>query len=381
MSGFSYLRYFFLTVAVILAPVIAINYIADPAGIYHYGKSWDWIKSRPSLDEMMYIHKAHAVATARADILLLGTSRVANGLDPSCPALPYPAYNLGLHGGQVYESWRYFQHAAAAHVPRMAVLGVDRMMFSADKPVWPSFTEERLSVQPDGRPNSFYRWADILPTLLSFHAFAVSLNSLLTRTRSPIVYTRGYEADDPAIIEHFDLAAYVLKESRRSLGEGPPHSLYNPDGTSLQMDAYDHLISWCAAHHVRLIVFVLPLHASKLDTLTVDWNDYSEWMRIMLNKLDAQPGLDWEFWDFAGYNSMSTEPLPAPTDTVSHMKYYWEASHFRKNVGDLVLTRLFKGTGPNGFGYRLTPATVDQDLARLKAEKDAWHAHGTVSSP
>jgi hypothetical protein len=63
--------------------------------------------------------------------------------------------------------------------------------------------------------------------------------------------------------------------------------------------------------------------------------------------------------DFSGYNSMTTEPVPPSGDTTSRMKWYWESSHYRKELGDLVLDRLleYEGTGraiPVDFGILLT---------------------------
>ena len=59
------------------------------------------------------------------------------------------------------------------------------------------------------------------------------------------------------------------------------------------------------------------------------------------------------------------------------MGFYWDSSHFKDVVGDLVLDRLFglshpRRTVPPDFGVRLTPATIEPALARLRADQLAY---------
>jgi hypothetical protein len=75
-------------------------------------------------------------------------------------------------------------------------------------------------------------------------------------------------------------------------------------------------------------------------------------------------------WDFADYTDITTEPLPRQPGTAPAMRYYWESSHYRLEVGNLVLDRLFDcrcsgGFLPADFGTRLLPDTVDNHLANL----------------
>ena len=144
-------------------------------------------------------------------------------------------------------------------------------------------------------------------------------------------------------------------------------------GHAPQMDAFDKLVGFCADHHIHLIVFLQPLHSMLLDRFTTDWSGYSDWVKTAVAHMESHPGLNGQFWDFTSYNSMSTESFPAPTDKYSHMRYYWEGSHYRKIVGDTVLQRIFTGAGPSSFGRQITSATVGDDLQRLADEQSAWH--------
>ena len=130
--------------------------------------------------------------------------------------------------------------------------------------------------------------------------------------------------------------------------------------------------------HIRLLVFIHPLHAVLQDIYTADWAMYSDWLHSVAFGLEATKGLTWECWDFSGYNRISTEPFPAASDLYSHMKYYSECSHYRRTVGNMVLDRMLGHGGPL-FRRADQCRNLQADLDRLKSEKDAWNSTGRVA--
>jgi len=76
-------------------------------------------------------------------------------------------------------------------------------------------------------------------------------------------------------------------------------------------------------------------------------------------------------WDFSGYNAITTEPIGW------QMSWYWDASHYRRDVGDMILDRMFglpHRTGPERFGTRVTQGTIEPHLARFDSERELWLA-------
>ena len=151
----------------------------------------------------------------------------------------------------------------------------------------------------------------------------------------------------------------------------------NVAGLAPQLDYFNNILQFCALHHIRFIAYVHPLHATTLDLYTVDWQNYSNWLRDVSRAIKSTPGLDGTLWDFSGYNQISTEPFPPSTVGDSTMKYYIEGSHYNNIVGDIVMNRIFNGAGPANFGLRVTSTNVEDDLRRLLREKQAWHDHHT----
>jgi hypothetical protein len=82
-------------------------------------------------------------------------------------------------------------------------------------------------------------------------------------------------------------------------------------------------------------------------------------------------------WDFSGVNSITSEPVPAAGDTQSAMSWYWEASHFKAETGDLILDRIFacRRPGisvPDDFGVPLTPSIIEAHLGATASALENW---------
>jgi hypothetical protein len=55
------------------------------------------------------------------------------------------------------------------------------------------------------------------------------------------------------------------------------------------------------------------------------------------------------------------------------MRWYWEAGHFKKELGDAMLARMLAAkSDSDGWGVRLTPENVERVLERIRAERDKY---------
>lgn len=364
----TYLWKCFLIAFVILGSVVVINWLVDPIGLYRYGTKGDWLRSRPMIADYLCMHKAHAVIPVKPDVLFLGSSRIHEGLDPH--HLQQSAYNLGIWGSGPYEALRYLQHVAAAHLPATLILGIDVDYFGNGRGKVADFSEDRMLVKADGTPQTVW-YADLAPSLLSTSALMCSMRTLLAQNGLPVTYDRGFGGEAELLLRHSDLASSVLTFNAAE-ERSPVLRFRAPDGSAPQLVYFQKLLDFCAERHIRLLVFIHPLHAVLQDIYTADWAMYSDWLHSVAFGLEATKGLTWECWDFSGYNRISTEPFPAASDLYSHMKYYSECSHYRGTVGNMVLDRMLGHGGPSYFGVRINAANLQADLDRLKSEKDAW---------
>ena len=381
MNAARYLRRLALAVLLLAAGLAALNYYADPYAVWRYGLPGDSISSRPAIRNQERMHKAHAVRLAHADCLILGNSRVVVGLDPNHPALPENTYNLGVSAANIYECYRYLQHAAALKKPKLVLLAIDKGMFDADSRPEVDFDEGRLAVAADGTPQPRWRWADIPETLLSLDALIDSLKTL--RDKTGVKYKDGMR--DEVLMKPYTVPSKILAENERWKDGSRKFAWSDKDGDNGQRRAFIDILRFCHHEGIQLRVFTNPLHSEMLNLELGDIPSFERWgvwvnnavrtgEQTLANGWDVIPAIDvggfsgWTdgnvptFTNFYHFLPENSEPFPAPGDEVSAMKSYWEISHYRKEVGNRVIAEVMKND----------PQPQGDWLETLKAERAKW---------
>ena len=79
-----------------------------------------------------------------------------------------------------------------------------------------------------------------------------------------------------------------------------------------------------------------------------------------------------ELWDFRGFSSYHTEPL-VDSDGQSRMKWFYEVTHCRPELGDIILDRMLGDTETaEDFGTLLTTSNVDQHLESFARAREQF---------
>jgi hypothetical protein len=135
---------------------------------------------------------------------------------------------------------------------------------------------------------------------------------------------------------------------------------------------------------VRVSLFIHPAHAwdNEIIGRLVGWPTFEDWKRRLVAAVAQWPqatGDDpsFQLWDFGGYNCVTTEAVPS----FGRMRWHWDVGHFNQDtVGVALLMRMF-GTERNmptnpiapcplsSFGLRMTPATIEQSIVAMRAER------------
>ena len=109
------------------------------------------------------------------------------------------------------------------------------------------------------------------------------------------------------------------------------------------------------------------------------WPVFSEWKRVLAriaaeaNRSSNIPRV--QLWDFSGYNAINVEPVPGPTYRTTATHWYWEAGHFKQELGDVMLQRMFAEPdrlADAAIGVKLTPENVEQEIQRIRQQR-AWY--------
>lgn len=130
-------RYIGWTFGALLAGIlvsVSLNLVVDPYGIWRLFEVEGFNAAKSERRDQAHMFKAVDLIRDPPDVLILGSSRVAYGLDPGHPALATigRAYNAALPGGNIGVIRLYLEHAVSngGSGPRAVILGLDFFDFN-----------------------------------------------------------------------------------------------------------------------------------------------------------------------------------------------------------------------------------------------------------
>jgi len=369
-----YRRYLWLfggSCALLTATIGTINYWVDPYLMHQWGNT-RMERLRPEREQLSVWGKTYAIAKWRPTVLYLGNSRTEMGLPTAATQFAgQRVFNAALAGSSVGDAI-----ALAAFAARQQHL--DTVIWGLDLP---TFTTERHWPELDGEltaPGPFFFGRRALLDVkrgLTFDFTRDSVDVLAGRfgavCQSSLVF---YGQRDPACMAHRvaelggsgAVMAVRLRDFIRNGGPSPAAHV-----------AFDASVAALCRAGTRVRLYINPSHALTLDGWywAGKWAVLEQWESRLVASTERLrgSGCDIRLVDFSGYNSVTTEALPSVSGRPD-MLYYWEASHYRSNVGRMVLARMFGGgaVAPD-FGIDLTPATLPGHLRALRASRDNYH--------
>ncbi|WP_426054063.1 hypothetical protein [Janthinobacterium sp. PSPC2-1] len=371
-AGRRYLVCFLACVGLVLGAVSFLNYQVDPYLLHQ----WDSpLLQRPrQLNEKLGAWaKTYAVARYRPAIIYIGNSRTEMGLPTRVRALfdGKRIFNSAVSGASIGDAIRLAEHAARVSRVETMVWGIDAPTFSLD--MGAARVEDSLT---GARHGFFVQRALVnLKRGLTLDMTQDSVRILTghagdTCRSNLAVYGQRDETCTLKGIKHWlgtkDAIPVRLQEFGDGLGPTPPST-----------PALDASIGKLCRSGTRLRLYINPTHALTLYALhwRGKWDAMQAWQRglVQLVERHRAQGCDVRLHDFSGFNSITTEATPLVSGKPD-MHYYWEVSHYRDNVGRLILARLFGGDtpAPADFGVELTPANIDAHQAATRAARERY---------
>jgi hypothetical protein len=163
----------------------------------------------------------------------------------------------------------------------------------------------------------------------------------------------------------------VLGRKAASLPRSDPLDPAQLDGLRA---ALRHARDWDS--EVHLVIY--PYHAQLLlmfDDLGL-WPAFEAFKRRLVEetaRLRAD-GCNVTLWDFSGISDYALQRIPDPKDRPGRSDWYWEAGHFKKELGELLLARVLSGPAAHSgttFGEVLQATNIDLYLAKQRADVEA----------
>lgn len=374
----------------ILAGIAAFDAVVDPYDLFDMPRIAGLSRFKPRAEDHTEMVKAYQALRLHPRTVLLGTSRVDIGLDPDSPIWPAqarPVYDYGVPLASVRMIGLHLRHIAAVSRPNTVLIGLEFENFlgpdRADSADVRRLLRGRAVHAPVGRWKQ--KLSDAFLSTMTLAAFRDSLATVAAQHTGD----RGNLAEDGSTsdaalrqlgredgaYELFRAKDSVLSQQDLRLASAVPEGGYNHDAMADLRD----MLAFCQRRHIRVVLAIMPYHADVLELLhrVGVWPDFERWKRdlaaLAAGETDPADPDRVRLWDFSGYDRYATEPVPAPGDRRTAMRWWLEPSHFSKPLGEMMLRRVF-GSGSPDFGIELTPADVGQRIAAVRLERTAFLA-------
>lgn len=330
--------------------VAGFNAAIDPFAVMNTPTFRGINRSKPETVDHSRLYKAVDVTRQKAQIILVGSSRVETGIDPDflSQQTARTVYNIALPSAKLYEQFRYLEHALTIQKDvKLVILGIDNWLLYNPYKNTGDFDEERLGTNG-------LRLLEALQINFSLDTISKSLQTIETNQKKPdytYYYLNGRR--DTAYL------GYDFDQWIKGWGRNKDESTLSP----VAINSLKKIRDLCKEKRIELIAFITPEHALQLETAYLQGRGkiIEQGKRELVKMMPV--------WDFSGYNSITTEPVS------DRMENYTDTSHFTLKVGNLILARILQKQEdkvPKDFGILLTPNNVELHLAKIQADRQLW---------
>jgi hypothetical protein len=347
-------------IIIIIIPIVGgFNYLIDPYGLYNT-KYFSFAKIKQS-NKMMLI-KALKTEEIKYTSICLGTSRTEVGYNPNHKYFIKPSYNLGVSGSSMYESRLYFENTLKKGNLEKVLLVADFIMFNANKQK--SINEFETYFQN----KSIYNFLFSVDTLI---------DSLLTIKggSGTNYYDNGQIFHDYSQknIDEVNGHIEVFRKNEKVYYEKNPDNYLYSDTKLNSFDDFEKIVKQSYENNIELDIIFGPSHIRQWESFNYrkSFNQWLQWKKdvvISVNKIAHQQNKkQFRIMDFSVYHNLTAEKVPTDKDTK--MKYHWEASHYKNELGLVVLDRLIGDSNFNDFGIELNLQNIDEHLKQQEIKR------------
>jgi hypothetical protein len=375
------LRSFVIACTATLACIAAINVSIDPYGYFGTPVVPGLTERKPTAFTNDRFLKSGLVSRSAADCLLAGNSRVGEGIPNDHPMLAdcKQVLDISLAGPNMAETRESVAMAARRRPEAQLIVNIDFFSFNALRQATRGGSASPFATDIMSRAKA------LLSATLRMD---VSLDSLTTLARQEdnAFYSNTGAVNQDYLQESANqrpTRAIFLRGLRGYIFHHLPAPAYafsaQHNGSAPREDLRRFFLDRQASLG-RTMVFISAPHAWQLELIDALglWHEWEEWKRAVaqINEEVAQstrrPPL--QIWDFSGYGSHTTEDVPISYDQLGPTSSYWDNSHFRHNVGKLILDRMSGRDITSRFGTLLTRNSVDELLKDTRRAREIWRS-------
>lgn len=384
---------YWFAISVLAGIVLTVTFVlmVDPYDQYRLIARPGFNLVKPGLARYQNELKLAKAVRMNPDVLILGHSRAEVGLDPEAAALVrrgLSAYNLAIPGSGIANARKQMEYLRQNGIrPKVIILGMEFLDFmqAPSKNNVSVATNHSNVASPAANP-----WFWHFDTLFSLASVSDAVRTLLIQHDQEVetITSRGFNPLKQYRPIARDEGYYSLFQQRAQ--ENAKVYLKKSAG-SLVLDDFAHLraildIAAELGSEVKLIIY--PYHAQTLALFeeTGLWPAFEEWKKVITKEIVAArtqySGANIALFDFSGYGSYNCEKIPARGDRTSTTEWYWEAGHFKGELGAIMLESLLPlsegSVKPHNFhvvasedvfGFHLDESTNAANTLRISRER------------
>lgn len=342
-----------------LALGAALNYHLDPFGVWHsyaaVERTQPQMRMKPGIDNDPRFAKPLQVINLKPQTIIVGSSRVRDGMDPAILAgfAPAPIMNYGTAGMRATEGARFIRHAIDVGEVKTVIWGLDFFGFN-DKEM------DEMGKDGFGILQPSVRMKDCARLLLAWPTLSLTGDVL--------------DGKGTTLANGFNLApvtpanAIDLSIMRNAVGFAKAPFLYGSfESFEQHLKAVEDTLAYAAAKNVTVYLYTSPLHGMVIEAIFQAGADkaFLQWKKAMATLAQKH---NMPAWDYMNYNSISR------TRGAEAARYFFDGAHFTPLVSRMILARYYPLTSerPSDFGVALTPETVDDEWQLLLAERKIY---------
>ncbi len=382
-------KYFCLWLAAITISgiflVVFFAVVIDPYNLYNWFKYEGINTKKPDTTRYLEEIKLTEAIKLNPNLIILGNSRAEIGFDPESPYLidqGYSAFNLAIRGTSIFTSTRQLNYLLNKGVkPKKILIALDFIDFLSPLKIKENNISPHLL---ETAPATIDQWLWRFDSLFSITTIKDSITTLLIQNNpeAASLTERGFNPLKEYVSAARNEGYYVLFRQRAE--ENTKNYLKK---SSQHLDKTDFLffqeiLKSAISTDSQVIVIIYPYHAQILALLEYAGllPLFSEWKSEIIDQLnlvkESSGYSKFEVLDFSGYGEYQCESIPSKGDLRSTTKWYWEAGHFKSELGNIVIENsLRSSTNPplphSNFGKKLQKSNLVQNQERMFIEREA----------
>jgi hypothetical protein len=270
------------------------------------------------------------------------------------------------------------QLGAAGQHPKRLIVGAEFLDF----PIDPDSVQQPAPPTVQPTPLASLAWR--FDALFSIDSVFDAVKTLRSQ-RNPNASRMSARGFNP-LLEYRQLAReegyYTLFRQRAQdyaarFKKAPRALLTTATGSAREFDQVQAVLALGVRDSATIDVVIYPYHAQIMALFEQAGLAplFDQWKLLLARQVDAlraaHPQARITLWDFSGYAPYQCEAIPAKGDRQAQTRWYWEAGHFKAELGNLMLARMLDPAGAGEFGVALTPAGIDANRARVARERAA----------